>query len=100
MQGLKVLVIVMGFAIFAVLGVIIMTVIGRIGDEADGESAGFGTVELPAAAACELAGAEIAEGERLLLRFAGPAAEGCRLLVILDLESGRELGRVQLPAAP
>ena len=100
MQGLKVLVIVMGFAIFAMIGLIIMTVIGRIGDEPENKGAGFGTVELLAAAACELAGAEIAEGERLVLRFAGPAAEGCRQLVILDLESGRELGRVQLTPAP
>ena len=58
MQGLKVLVIVMGFAIFAMIGLIIMTVVGRIGDEPDDKGADFGTVELPTAAACELAGAE------------------------------------------
>ena len=100
MQGLKVLVILMGFAIFAMIGLIIMTVVGRIGDGPDDKAAGFGTVTLPTAATCELAGAEIAEGERLVLRFAGPAAEGCRQLVILDLESGRELGRVQLTPGP
>lgn len=97
MQGLKVLVVVMGFAIFAILGLIIFTVAGRLGapDEAE---AGFGEVLLTLPEDCVIAGAEPAGDERLALVLEGPDEAGCRMIVVFDLERGEEVGRIVLSA--
>ncbi len=97
MQGLKVLVVVMGFAIFAVLGVIILTVASRLG-EPDEAEAGFGEVLLTLPEDCVIAGAEPAGDERLALVLEGPAESDCRMVVVFDLERGQEVGRIVLPA--
>ncbi|MDJ0608944.1 MAG: hypothetical protein QNJ67_08190 [Kiloniellales bacterium] len=95
MQGLKVLVVVMGFAIFAILGVIIFTVAGRI-SEPDEAEAGFGEVLLTLPEDCVFAGAEPAGDERLALILEGEA--GCSMIVVFDLERGEEVGRIVLDA--
>ena len=94
MQALKVLVVGMGIAILAVLGVIVATRIQRAGGGPD-KAAGPGEIALAVPAGCRLAEAGAAEG-RLILRLDGPAEEGCRQAVVLDLESGAVLGRVTL----
>lgn len=96
MQGLKVLVVVMGFAIFVIIGVIIVSVVGRIGDE-EAEVTGFGEIQLPLPMDCVIAGAELAGEDRLALILEGPVESGCRMIVIFDLEAGQEAGRVVLP---
>jgi len=97
-QALKVLVIVMGLAIFAVIGVIVVTVVQRIGaGPAKGE--GFGEVSLAVPEGCALAQVEAAEG-RLVLRLDGPPERGCQQAVVLDPESGRVLGRIIAAPGP
>ena len=96
MQGLKVLVVVMAFAIFAIIGVIIVTVTGRIGDKA-AEIQGFGEIQLSLPEECIVADVALAD-DRLALTLEGPAEAGCRLIVIFDLEAGQEAGRIVLPS--
>lgn len=54
----------------------------------------FGTLDLAVPDGCSLAASELA-GDRLVVRFTGQPARGCQLLVIVDLASGREIGRVK-----
>lgn len=96
MQGLKILVVVMAFAIFAVIGVIIVTVSGRIGDEA-AEVQGFGEIQLPLPQDCVIADVALGDDQRLAITIEGPVESGCRMIVIFDLEAGEEAGRVVLP---
>jgi len=97
-QALKVLVIVMGLAIFAVIGVIVVTVVQRVGGESS-KSEGFGEVSLAVPEGCALAQVEAAEG-RLVLRLDGPPERGCQQAVVLDPESGRVLGRIIAAPGP
>jgi len=104
MQALKVLVVLMGVVIAAIVGIIIITVIQRVGpDEGDAESrtktAGFGEIDLPVPPGCELAAAELSGG-RLVLRLDGPAESGCQQAVLLNPDSGQVLGRVTLTSSP
>jgi hypothetical protein len=94
-QALKVLVIVMGLAIFAVIGVIIVTVVQRIGG-GSAKTEGFGEVRLAVPPGCTLAQVEAGEG-RLVMRLDGPPGRGCQQAVVLDAESGEELGRITVP---
>ena len=98
MQALKVLVIVMGIAIFAILAVIIVTVVQRIG-AGPSKSEGFGELRLAVPEGCTLAQVEAAEG-RLVLRLDGPPGRGCQQAVVLDAESGRVLGRITAAPEP
>jgi hypothetical protein len=95
---LKVLVIGMGVAILVIVGVIIVTLVQRMSGEPP-EAGGFGEVALAVPAGCALAQAEAAEGH-LILRLEGPPERGCQQAVVLDLESGRVLGRVTAAPAP
>ncbi len=102
MQALKVLVILMAVAIVAILAVIVVAVIQRVGDRSpatDQQVAGFGPRDLALPAGCTIAQAELTDG-RLVLRLDGPAGEGCQKVVLIDLESGRELGSVTGRPAP
>ena len=89
-RALVALVVGLGILIFAGLIVVAITVAGRI---AGGDAEGFGQVALPLPEGCRIAEATSGEG-RLILRLEGLAERGCDQVVILDLESGRELGRV------
>lgn len=98
MQALKALVIFLGVLIIAGLALVIYGLVDRFSDPTGGPSgtgtrAGFGeaTVELPVP--CRIAEAHLENG-RLVLRTEGPAAAGCPAVVVLDPESGREVGRV------
>jgi hypothetical protein len=97
-QALKVLVIGMGVAILAIIAVIIVTLVQRMSGGPDPE-AGFGEVALAVPEGCALAQAAAGEG-RLILRLEGPPGRGCQQAVVLDLESGRVLGRVTATPRP
>lgn len=111
-KALKMLVIAMGALIVLGTGVVIVTVANRLGRPAGqpGAAAGaagtaaapaaFGTAEVALPARCRVAEAVPGNG-RLVLRLSGNAEE-CRRILVLDLATGRLLGRVDLiaPAAP
>ena len=98
MQALKALVIGMGIAILAIIAVIIVTLVQRMSGEPE-QIAGFGEVAVAVPDGCALAQAEAAEG-RLILRLEGPPGRGCQQAVVVDLESGRVLGRVTAAPGP
>ena len=89
-RALVALVVGLGILIFAGLIVVAVTVASRIAGDG---AAGFGRIALPLPEGCSIAEATPGEG-RLVLRLEGLAERGCRQVVILDLESGRELGRI------
>lgn len=87
------LVVFMAILIFAGLLLIGVKIAGSMG----GGTSGFGQVALDLPAGCAIAEATAGEG-RLVLRLEGLPERGCRQIVILDLESGQELGRVDATA--
>ena len=98
MQALKVLVVVMGVAIFAILALIVATVVQRVGG-GSAQRDGFGEVRVSVPEGCTLAQVEAAEG-RLVLRLDGPPGRGCQQAVVLDPESGEVLGRITAAPGP
>jgi hypothetical protein len=105
MQALKALVIVMGVLIVAGLAVVVVTIYNRMqartstaGPTAEGgELPAFDRATVPVPAGCRVAGLQSA-GDRLLLQLAGVA--GCEQILVVDLRSGRLLGRLDLVATP
>ena len=89
-RALLALVVGLGILIFAGLIVVAVTLAGRL---SGGGGAGFGQVALPLPEGCRIAEATTGEG-RLLLRLEGLPERGCDQVIVLDLESGRELGRI------
>ncbi|WP_340120100.1 hypothetical protein [Pelagibius sp. 7325] len=117
MQALKALVIFMAVLIVAGMVLLVYGLITRTGGDGAGDEAPaappaapgiapagvvstptavtpFGTLDLAVPDGCSLAASELA-GDRLVVRFTGQPARGCQLLVIVDLASGREIGRVK-----
>ena len=103
MQALKALVIFMGILIMAGMALLVYGLVTRTGGgdgtRAEGDSGvpmnvPFGEVELALPAGCAIAGSELT-GDRLVIRLDGQAERGCQQLVIVDLASGKELGRVK-----
>jgi hypothetical protein len=116
-RALKTLVIVLGVLILAGTGVVIVTIANRLTATAPADTtaslaesapaermqaaaSGFGTIDVPLPARCRVATA-MPSGDRLVLQLAGNA-EDCRQILVLDLASGRLLGRLNLvsPAQP
>jgi hypothetical protein len=97
MRALKALVIGMAVLIFAGTILVIATILGRLGG--NGSEAGFATQGLGLADSCRLAETTAVDG-RLALRFEGPAPDGCRVLVLVDPDSGAVHGRIDPHAAP
>lgn len=97
MQALKTLVIFMAVLIVLGLALLAYGLFGRM-SKTQGVG-GFGEVALPLPAGCVLADAR-AEGERLIVRSDGPVERGCQAVVVVDMASGRVLGRVAVGAAP
>ncbi len=113
MQALKALVIFMGVLIVAGMALLVYGLVTRTGGGEDRAGAAgapaavptlpsptivdFGTLELAIPDGCSLAGSELA-GARLVIRIDGQVERGCQQLVIVDLASGRELGRVKAVA--
>ena len=104
MRALKALVIFMGVLIAAGLGLLTYAVIGglpfdRPTGPGDTQLGGFGDTTVVLPSGCVIAESVIAEGT-LVLRVDGPAERGCQLVILLDPESGRELGRVKVREGP
>jgi hypothetical protein len=99
MQSLKILVIVMGLAILVILGIVIYMVAGRVSDVGGGEPAGFGEIEFQLPLGCSIASAE-GQDDRLIVRLDGLAERGCQQVLVVDLETGRVVGRVKAVPPP
>jgi len=97
MQALKALVIFMGVLIFLGSALLVYGLFSRMSKTQS--AIGFDTVALPLPAGCVLAEAR-ADGERLIVRSDGPVERGCQKVVVIDLASGRVVGRVDAGAAP
>jgi hypothetical protein len=92
MQALKALVIFMAVLIAAGMGLLVYGLVTRTGGgEAGGE---VGDLDLPVPEGCRIAGTELA-GERLVIRLDGLAERDCQQVLVVDLASGRLLGRVR-----
>lgn len=110
MQALKALVIFLAVLIVAGMALLVYGLMTRTGGEGGRATAGapaagagsaprapavdFGTLDLAIPDGCSLAGSELA-GDRLVVHVTGQPGRGCQQLVIVDLLSGRELGRVK-----
>ena len=96
MRALKVLVVVLGVLLVAGFAVVVVTIMGRMGQRAASVAArlapfGNTTVTLPAdSLIMEVQGA----GDRILLRL--DLADGTEMLLVLDAATGTELGRIKL----
>jgi len=94
-RGLKLLVIVMGVMIVAGFTMLIVTIAGRLSRGSPAAPFATGPIDIPRGARVE---AMTAGTDRLVLGLELP--DGARRLLILDLATGRELGRVELQTAP
>jgi hypothetical protein len=95
MQALKVLVIGLGVAIVVAFSLLVYGLSQQFGGAAGDE--GFGTVELALPAGARIADTRI-DADRVLVRVALP--DGSEQLHVVDIESGRALGRIDLKPAP
>jgi len=101
MQSIKALVIFMGLLILAGLGLLVYGVVGQVSKVSDaGASDGFKAASVALPAGCFLAEAHIDEG-RLVLRVEGPPSyPECQLVILLDPDTGAELGRITFAPQP
>ena len=100
MQSLKILVIVMGIAILVILAIVVFMIAGRVsGVSGGGGPSGFGEIELQVPLGCSIASAE-GKDNTLIVRLDGLAERGCQQVLVVDLESGRVLGRVKAVPSP
>ena len=106
MQALKALVIIMGVLIIAGLAVVVVTIYNRIQARSqvsasaaadEGAAPAFDRATIPIPAGCRVANIAPA-GDRLLMQLEGSG--GCDQILIVDLQSGRLLGRLDLVPAP
>ncbi len=91
MQALKVLVIGMGILIVLGLGLVAYGLVSRVSTKG---APGFGDVELALPPGCGLADARAQDG-RLVVRSDGPVERGCQQVFVIDIASGKILGRVR-----
>ena len=96
MRALKALVVFMGILIAAGLGLLTYAVIGGLPVD---RPSGFGDAAVVLPSGCVIAEAVIAEGT-LVLRADGPAERGCQMVILLDPQTGREIGRVKAQEQP
>ena len=92
MQALKVLVIGMGVLIVLGLALVAFGLVSRMSKDGTGRT-GFGDVKLALPPGCGLAEARASDG-RLVVRSDGPAERGCQQVFVIDMASGKILGRV------
>jgi hypothetical protein len=91
------LIVAMGIAILVALALVAYGIMRGVGGDA---AAGFGELGIGLPSGCEIAEATLAEG-RLVLRTGGLAERGCQQVIIIDMESGQEIGRLKgAPPAP
>ncbi len=99
MKSIKALVIVMGLLIVAGLGLLVYGMANQVSTMTQSGS-GFDAASVTLPAGCVLAEARIDEG-RLVLRAEGPPSyPECQQVILLDPNSGAELGRVRIAPQP
>ena len=90
------LIVVMGIAILVSLGFVAYGILRGTG----GGPGPFGDRDLGLPPGCEIAESDV-DGGRLVIRTDGLAERGCQQVLVIDLASGRVLGRFTIaPAAP
>jgi hypothetical protein len=114
MQSIKALVVFMGLLILAGLGLLVYGVVNQVSEVAapdtpgspgadpgaPGARGGFDAASVALPAGCVLAEARLEDG-RLVLRAGGPLDRpDCQQVILLDPESGAELGRVKIAPQP
>ncbi len=99
MQTIKALVIFMGLLILAGLGLLVYGVVGQVSEVSDAgappeATGGFDETEIPLPAGCSIVETRV-DDNRLIVRTDGPLGnKPCQKVIIIDLESGAELGRI------
>ncbi len=93
MRALKATVIFMGILIVAGFAFVVITIVGRVGGDSPTET--LGTVTVDADPACRLADAWSADG-LLYIRLTGPDSNRCAAIMLVNPETGREVGRITL----
>lgn len=97
MQALKALVIFMAVLIVAGMVLLVYGLVTR--GAPGGAGGGFAELDLPVPEGCAIAASTLAN-DRLVLRIDGLAERGCQQVVVIDMATGRILGRVKaVPAA-
>ena len=71
------------------------TQMGKVG----GGAAGFGEVALPMPDGCVIADSRV-EAPHLVVRLDGLAERGCQQVVLIDLDTGRVVGRLRAVPTP
>ena len=113
MQSIKALVIFMGLLILAGLGLLVYGVVGQVSELSDAgapseaprdaprdATGGFDETEIPLPAGCSVVETRV-DDNRLIVRIDGPLGnKTCQKIIIIDLESGAELGRVTFAPQP
>ncbi len=92
MQALKALVIGMGILIVLGLALVAYGLVGRSSKQ-DVGVAGFDTLKLALPPGCNIAEARVSDGH-LVVRSDGPMERGCQQVFLIDMASGKILGRV------
>jgi len=96
MHVLKSLVVFMAVLIVAGLALLGYGLVSRT--TPDG-GAGMADVVLTFPAGCTIGDASVSEG-KLVIRGDGPVERGCQQVLMVDMQSGRTLGRVRVEAGP
>ena len=95
MKVLVALIVAMGIAIVAALGLVAYGIMAGYGG---GKERGFGTATLAMPTGCEVAESRL-EGDRLVIRLKGEAP-ACQQVILVDPEDGQEVGRLRFSPAP
>ena len=101
-RGLVALVSVMGVIVAIWLSVVVFTIASRLINAAQGDGhgampAGFETVDIPIAQGCQVM-ESLSEGGRLILRLGN--AGRCNQILVIDVASGKLIGRINLVPSP
>ncbi len=96
MRALTVVTVGMGIAIVVALAFVAY---GILRGTEPGAGEGFGVQDLGLAPGCEIAGSAVDDG-RLVIRTTGLAEAGCHQVFVLDLKSGRVIGRITAQPSP
>ncbi len=101
MHSIKALVIFMGLLILAGLGLLVYGVVNQITDGSGaGAPGGFDESVVPLPIGCSVVETHV-DGDRLVVRLGGTYGyEPCQKIIIIDLQSGELLGRIQFKLGP
>lgn len=101
-RGLVALVIVMGAVVAIGLIVVVVTIASRLinasrGDGQGQAPAGFEAADIPITEGCQVM-ESLTDGGRLILRLG--TAGRCNQMLVIDIASGKLIGRINLVPAP